>query len=311
VRRHTYVAVPFFFAALAVLAFLWAGELPRPPEAPQPRFAFAVLTDIQYADKAPAGARAYRSSLQKLEESVAAINAGRPAFVVQLGDLIDDAGAGNLDRLLVVFNRLQARRYHVLGNHDFSVPRAEWLSRLGLAHAWYDFSHRGWRFVVLDGMDVSVGGWPPASPRYREGAALLVKLRQAGSPNAVDWNGGIGEEQKAWLRQALQDAARRHERVIILCHFPVLAASSTPAHLLWNHEEIVRLIDEHPAVVAWFSGHDHRGGYAQRSGVHYVTFPGLVESGAANSWTLVRVFDDRLELRGIGTAPSRVLDLRR
>ena len=308
---HTSFTKLFLFAALAVVASLSAGEYPRRPQAQQPLFPFAVLTDVQYADKEPAGARAYRRSLRKLEESAAAINAEGPAFIVHLGDLIDEAGAGNLDRILAAFDRLQARKYHVLGNHDFSVSRAEWLRRLGLAHAWYDFAHRGWRFVVLDGMDVSVGGWPRESPRYRVGEALLNRLRQAGRPNAVDWNGGVGEEQESWLRQVLQAAARRHERAIILCHFPVLEASSTAQHLLWNHEEIVRILEEHSAVVAWFNGHDHRGGYARRNGVHYVTFPGMVESGNVNSWTMVRVFQDRLELRGAGAAPSRVLDIRR
>ncbi len=301
----------FLYAVLAAAVSLLAGESRLRAQAEQPRFSFAVLTDVQYADKKPAGARTYARSLARLEESAAAINAERPAFVVNLGDLIDEAGAGNLDRILAAFDRIQARKYYVLGNHDFSVPREDWLRRLGLAHGWYDFAYGGWRFVVLDGMDVSVGGWPRESPRYREGESWLSRLKQAGSRNAVDWNGGIGDEQKSWLRQVLQTAARRRERAVILCHFPVLEASSTPVHLLWNHEEILRVVDEHSAVVAWFNGHDHRGGYARQNGVHYVTFPGMVESGDLNSWALVRVFQDRLELRGSGTAPSRLLDVRR
>jgi len=38
-----------------------------------------------------------------------------------------------------------------------------------------------------------------------------------------------------------------------------------------------------------------------------VTFPGMVESGVKNSYTIVDVYNDRLELRGLGTAPSRTL----
>jgi hypothetical protein len=91
----------------------------------------------------------------------------------------------------------------------------------------------------------------------------------------------------------LRTATRRGERVIVLCHFPVLEAASTPALLLWNHEEILRILDQYRVVVAWFNGHDHRGGYAQRNGVHHVTSPGLVDSGKAASWTLVRALSDR------------------
>jgi calcineurin-like phosphoesterase family protein len=296
-------------AALAVFAAVVAAQSSQRAEAPQPLFSFAVLADVQYADKDRAGARDYRNSLAKLEESAGTINMERPAFVVHLGDLIDEAGAGNLDRVLTVFNRLQAPKHHVLGNHDFSVARAEWLRRLKRATAWYDVAHRGWRFVVLDGMDVSVLGWPRESPRYRDGQTLQGKLQRTGSRNAVDWNGGVGEEQKKWLHQVLRSATRRRERVVLLCHFPVLEAASTPAHLLWNHEEILRILDQYRVVVAWFNGHAHRGGYARRNGVHHITFPGMVESGQTNSWTMVRVFADRLELLGAGTAPSLTLRL--
>ena len=101
--------------------------------------------------------------------------------------------------------------------------------------------------------------------------------------------------------------ASAEERAIVFCHFPLLAEAATPQHLLWNCEEILRILQESPAVVAYMNGHAHDGGYALRDGIHHVTFPGMVESGERNSYTLVDVYDDRLELRGSGTAPSRTL----
>jgi len=90
----------------------------------------------------------------------------------------------------------------------------------------------------------------------------------------------------------------------------VLAAASTAAHLLWNHADVLGILESHPAVAAWFAGHDHAGGYALRNGIHHVTFPGMVESGDRNSYTAVTAYKDRLELKGSGTAPSRILQLR-
>lgn len=283
-------------AAALLVALLTSA---RAEEAP--RFTFAVLADIQYADQETRGARAYRDSLGKLEAAVAAINAERPAFTIQLGDAIDAGGMESLDPVLARLERLRGPKYHVLGNHDLSIPREQLLRRLALERGWYDFTHHGWRFVVLDGMDVSIAG--------PEGRGILTALQQAGRPNAVPWNGAIGEAQKAWLGRVLEAAAERGEPAILFCHIPVLEGSAGAGHLLWNHPEIVRMVEATRTAVAWFAGHDHRGGYAERNGIHYVTFPGMVESGAANSWTLVRVYRDRIELGGRGAAPDRTLPI--
>jgi hypothetical protein len=272
------------------------------PAGAQPRFSFGVLTDIQYGDQESKGKRDYRSSLGKLREAVAALNAEPLAFAIQLGDLIDSRGE-DLTPILEVFDRLKAPRYHVLGNHDFSAGRDGLVPRLTRS-AWYRFDGfaEGWRFLVTDGMDVSAHD--PA------GVKMLDSLRAAGARNAQDWNGAIGSRQMSWLGRQLEDADAAHERVIVFCHFPLIAESSTPAHLLWNHDEVVALLEKHPSVAAWFNGHDHAGGYAERDGIHYVTFPGMVESGTRNSYSVVRVFDRRIEIEGSGSAPRRTLNLR-
>jgi len=279
----TRAAARLAFALLATVCAAAAAD-------PRPRFSFAAIADVQYEDRPAAGARDYRASLPKLDGCVRALNAQKLAFTIQLGDLVDGAPAA-LDAILPVYNRLRAPHYHVRGNHD---PRP-------VGRPYYEFRRPGWRFIVLDGMDVSVAD--------EAGRRLLQDLRRAGAPNATEWNGAIGEAEQTWLRDRLRAASQAGERAAVFCHFPVLAAATTPAHLLWNHEAIVRLLEESPAMAAWFNGHDHRGGYASRNGIHYVTLPGMVESGGANSFTVVDVYRDRLELRGTGTAPSRTLPL--
>lgn len=289
---------------LLLLTPLLAIGQPAPP-----RFSFAVLTDIQYGDQAEAGKREYRKSLGKLQEAVEALNARKElAFAIQLGDLIDSRAA-DLDPILAVYNRLAPPRRHILGNHDFAVPRDTLVRRLGMPGANYEFAFGGWRFVVLDGMDLSVaaGSRADGTPQRELGREMLERLRAGGAANANDWNGGIGQEQLDWLRDCLRRAARSRERVIVFCHFPVLREASTPAHLLWNHEAVRDILEAEPRVVAWFNGHDHQGGYAERKGIHYVTFPGMVESGEQTTYSVVNVYADRLELDGAGSAAKRTL----
>jgi 3',5'-cyclic AMP phosphodiesterase CpdA len=233
---------------------------------------------------------------------VEAINAERPDFTIQLGDLVD-LDASNLTRILPVIRSLETPQYHVMGNHDFCVPRTELQQQLGLESGWYEFAAGGWRFVVLDGMDLSLPG--------EAAAKMLAALSTRNAPYAQDWNGGISDAQKQWLREVLQRAGGAGERAMVFCHFPLLAEAATPQHLLWNCEEILGILRDSPAVAAYMNGHAHDGGYALRNDIHHVTFPAMADSGERNSYTLVDVYQDRLELRGSGTAPSRTLRLRR
>ncbi len=273
--------------------------------AQRPDLSFGVIADIQYADKDTAGPREYRRSIEKLEACAAALLREEPAFTVQLGDLIDE-GPANLDRILPVFNRIPAPRRHVLGNHDFCAARDIVLKRLGLRSARYQFSMRGWRFVVLDGMELSVAGRQPELA-----ATLLAALRASGASNAQAWNGAAGPEQREWLRKILHEAASRRERAIVFCHFPALAESCRPEHLLWDHREVVEVLESERSAVTYMNGHDHRGGYAEKNGVHYVTFPGLVESDPARACKVVDVYPDRLVVRSAGQADGQVLRIGR
>ena len=275
-----------------------------------PQFSFGVLADLQYADKDTANKRDYRRSIEKLRAASDWFNRERLKFVIQLGDLVD-LGVDNLDRMLAEWNHLAAPKRHVIGNHDGDINRATLLARLGLKKAYYEFNVAGWRFVVLDGMDWSVSpGWPESSENRRQGTRMLAELREMKERNAQTWNGAVGDKQKSWLRQTLRAATKRGERSVVFCHFPVLAESCRPEHLLWNWREILEILESEPSVAAWMNGHDHLGGYAARAGIHFVTMPGVVENDVLNSARVVDVFSDRLLIRRKDGSGSRRLDLR-
>ncbi len=278
---------------------------------PAPRFSFAAIADIQYADRDSAGKRDYRNSLPKLQAAVPALAAEKLAFTIQLGDLIDQ-GSENLGPIAAVFRRMPGPRFHVLGNHDFFGSRTAVLQRFGLRRAYYTFHFPGWQFVVLDGMNVSVkGGWPPDSANFQRGEKILAELKAQRARNANDWNGALGDQQRAWLGSVLESARQRNDRAILFCHFPALPQACRPDHLLWDHRELLELLDAHPAVAAYISGHDHNGGYAEHNGVHHLTLAGLVENDLAACLRVLDVYPDRLVLRRPGEQHGRVLQLGR
>ena len=288
---------------------LLAGCISQQERARMPLYTFGVIADVQYADQPNAGARHYRSSLQSLKACVAALNRQDLDFVVQLGDFID-RGTTSFDTVLPVWQQLRARRFHVIGNHDLPFLRTQTMLKLGLEQSYYDFAvGERWRFVVVDGMDISLHGYPKEHDKRRQAIARLKALKDRKARNAVIWNGGVGKQQLAWIESVLQDAADKQQRVVLFCHFPVHSEAGDASLLLWNHQEITEALDRYPCVVGWFNGHHHSGGYAMVDGVHHVTFMGMVEAPERNAYATVDVYESRLVVNGVGKQPSHTLKL--
>jgi hypothetical protein len=274
-------------------------------------FSFGVVADVQYADKDQVGTRAYRESIDKLSACVQVMNEKELAFVIQLGDIIDggDNAAVDLKAVADVYNGIETTKYHVLGNHDFSgIGRTEVLETLGMDEAYYDFAYRKWRFVVLDTMDLAVsGGWAKDSANYLMGEKFLNELKNAGASNAVDWNGGVGPAQKAWLIETLNDAQAKGQRVIVFGHNPLQPVGG--AYNLWNSEEIVKVLEHYDCVAAYLNGHKHFCEYHWINEKYYVTIDGMVEEAFDKGYSIVTVSDDEVYIEGTGEVPRLTLTL--
>ncbi len=277
-----------------------------------PEFTFGVAADAQYGDCPSLGTRHYRASLKKLAECVREFNAGKVDFAVHLGDFIEQDFT-SFDSLLPIWNKLTMPNYHVLGNHDLSGVADEYknavAAKLGMKSRYYDFKVKGWRFVVLDGNDLSVGGVFPreGNPRYEEGLAMQKKVAAAGKPNAHSYNGGMGTKHVAWLKDKLQKACHAGEKVILFSHFPVFPPN---LHNLWNDDQLLEVIESYECVVAYVNGHNHAGNYGQKDGVHYLTLKGMCETPDENAYAIVEVYDDRLKVVGYAREPDRELRLK-
>lgn len=267
-------------------------------------FRYGIIADCQYCADPGTRQRKYSMSDLKLQECIDQFNTMDLEYVIHLGDFIDR----DFESFAVVgpiYGQLTMPNYHVLGNHDFSVPDEEKglvPSAMGLPARYYDFLVQGWRFVVLDGNDVSFHAYPKGSAKYRVAEDYYEKNKIV-SPK---WNGAVGADQLAWLNQVLEEACDRGEKVIVYCHFPVYPDN---VHNLWNAAEVVALLEGHECVKAYMSGHSHAGNYAVKSGIHFLTLKGMVDT-VHNAYAVIEVAEFHLRVLGYGREENRILELR-
>jgi len=276
-----------------------------------PLLRFGIVADPQYAAREPHVGmdRHYAKSLAKLAEAIEVFNGEDLSFVITLGDIID-RDFESFDDILPVYDRLKHENFFLLGNHDFSVAPdrlEEVAKRVGLSSSYYSFVRSGWRFVALNGNEVSTFAPPEGHPHRAVAARKLADLRASGAINAQDWNAMPSDEQFAWLSEEISAAAAAGERVIVMNHYPVYPPNE---HDSWDHERIIALLTANQQVAAYFSGHNHAGNFGTVEGCHFLNFKGMVDTETENTFAVVEIWSDRIEVRGFGREDCRKLKLR-
>lgn len=274
-----------------------------------PLFRFGILADPQYAAIEPhAGMnRYYANSLAKVAEAIEVFNDEELSFVMTLGDIIDRSFS-SFSGILPVYEKLRHETLFLLGNHDFSVSSghlSEVSTRLDMPSPYYSFLRHGWRFIVLDGNEVSTFAPPEGHPHRGLAAQMLAELQAKGAANARPWNAALSDEQFAWLGDEIGKAAEAGEKVIVMNHYPVHPPGE---HHMWDSQRIVALLASQGNVVAYLNGHDHVGNYGKVGACHFVNFKGMVDTEHENTFAIVDVHADRIEIRGFGREDSRTLD---
>ncbi|MBB6220971.1 metallophosphoesterase [Rhizobium leguminosarum] len=273
-----------------------------------PLFRFGIIADPQYAAIPPHAAmdRYYANSLAKLAEAIEVFNGEELSFVMTLGDVIDRSFK-SFDDILPVYETLRHEALFLLGNHDFSVSAghlSEIPARLGMPSPYYSFRRHGWRFVVLDGNEISTFAPPEGHPHRALAAKMLAELQARGERNAHPWNGALSDEQFAWLADEIASAAAAGEKVIVMNHYPVYPACE---HDMWDCDRVVALLAAHDNVVAYLNGHNHVGNYGKVGACHFVNFKGVVDTETENAFAIVELHPDRIEIRGFGREEIRTL----
>ncbi|CAN8230645.1 unnamed protein product [Cochlearia groenlandica] len=305
--------------------------------ATQPLFSFGVIADVQYAD-IPDGRsflgvpRYYRNSILVLQKAVQTWNQhGNLKFVINFGDIVDgfcpkDQSLSSTKKVVREFEEFNGPVYHMIGNHClYNLPRKDLLPLLKIKghgdddnSAYYEFSPTpGCRVVVLDGYDVSAVGWPEDHPNTLAATKILEEKNPNSDKNSpeglvdverrfVKFNGGVGEKQMQWLDNVLQDATESNQRVIVCGHVPMSPCVASKAALLWNFEEVMKVIHKYECVEVCLTGHAHKGGYfVDSNGVHHRSLEAALECPPGTySFGYVDVYENKLSLVGIDRMQS-------
>ncbi|MCF2532855.1 metallophosphoesterase family protein [Yinghuangia soli] len=191
------------------------------------RFTFALISD--------------RTGLARpgvFERGIASLNLLRPAFAVQLGDLIegytDDEGKitaawAEIDEILAP---LEMPLFHVPGNHDvFSdLARKHWLDRYGRLH--HHFRYKDVLFLVLDTQDPPVKQSLEAMKKLAGNVKNDPEALRRLVEESIDWEGDqagarVSDEQTAWAEQVIRENADVRW-TFVLMHQPVWQGEGHP-----------------------------------------------------------------------------------
>ena len=276
------------------------------------KITFGIVTDCQFADADPKPPNYFRASVAKLRKCIADFNSRDLDFIVNLGDTIDH-NLASFEPILEEFSEAKAPVHHLLGNHDFDVDPEERLlvpSLMDIPGPPYyrSFSKAGWRFIFLDGNELSLVAYPPESEANARSQAYFNEFAKAGPTNAERYNGAVGDQQLDWLESELEQATSADQKVIIFNHFPTLPIST---HSLWDAEKLATMLVRHECVRAHINGHFHHGSYMTKDGVHYLSLKALLETPDTVTYSVAELEGEQLAVRGVGNQPDFFLDLSR
>jgi 3',5'-cyclic AMP phosphodiesterase CpdA len=226
-------------------------------------FSFAFMTDIhlQPEKNAEAGFRAAIDTVNKIN----------PDFVITGGDLIMDALGqtyGRADSLYNIYMELikafKMPVYNTIGNHEIfgiydksGVPKdhpeyGKAMYENRLADRYYSFDHKGWHFMILDGIQDT------------------KKSRYIGM---------VDEEQMDWIREELA-GLDTSTPIVLSTHIPLLSIftqyyyGNTVPHdsstMICNGKEVLDLFAGHNLKLV-LQGHLHTVEDIYVDGVHFVT----------------------------------------
>lgn len=216
-----------------------------------------------------------------MTQAAKAINAEHPDLVIGGGDLIYDgfevaaaAAEPQWDVYMKMHRAIRAPVEPILGNHDLVAvrpvdgsepsvdPRMVFKKKLGLDRTWRVIDAEGYRFFLLDSVEIS--------------------------DDDLMYHGGISSEQLDWLEAEL-GRTDTDTPIVVATHIPFLSAipqatkgAITPLeanHLVVNNREVLERFTNHNLLLV-LQGHLHAEEVLRWQGTTFIT------SGAVcgNKW---------------------------
>ena len=259
-------------------------------DGPVSRLRIGLVTDLHYADKAPAGTRHYRETLAKLEEAAAQFAKDKATVLVELGDLIDAADSVDLEQRYLTtvtrdFAKICKDRHYVLGNHCVdTLKKEEFLAGVGQKESYYSFEREYIHFIVLDSC-FRADGIPYGRKNFH-------------------WtDANLPASELEWLEADLKSSQKP---VIVFAHQRLDVSNN---HGVKNNAAVRKLFESSGKVLAVFQGHSHQNDLKQINGIHYCTLVAMVEGAGAvnNGYSLLDIDPDgTIRLAGFRKQKSHV-----
>jgi len=262
-------------------------------------------------------------------------------FVIQLGDFVDgkakhiNDSEPSVNCVLNEFKklfdddeeRMKSELLHIWGNHEFYNFLRSDLMNLPLNTAKslrQDADKQGNYYsypvtdhltlICLDCYEFSIIGYTADHPIYKEAHDLLRKHNTNEDLNNTSglrghakrfsmFNGSLSESQMKWLERQLIECKEKNKKVIVCGHVPIHPQAVDLRCLMWDQKEILELLGLfEKTVIAYFSGHDHRGGYFRdKHNIHHISFPAIIETTPnSNAYATVKVYDNKVSVEGVG-----------
>jgi len=278
-------------AGSAALAQRVAGLAAPADTDAKPKVRIGLVTDLHYADRAPAGTRYYRESPAKLAEAASRFEQEKPDLVFELGDLIDaadslEAEKGYLQRISGQFAATPGEHHYVLGNHCvYNLSKGEFLEIVGQKRSYYATDFGGYHFIVLDACFRSDG-----QPYGRKNS---------------DWrDANLLPAEVQWLRA---DLAQTSHKAVVFVHQRL---DVKPPYGVHNALEVRKVLEDSGKVLAVVQGHYHPGALSELGGIHYCSLTAMVEGTPeqGNAYALMDILPgDLIRIRGFRKQASATL----
>ena len=314
-------------------------------------YKFGILSDVQWAP-IPDGysfhgtPRYYKDALQKAHRAVEEFQRSEVDMCVHLGDIVDYHASKRgvsqeaLEAIVECFDSLNTPVLHCIGNHClYNAPRHVLNEQLGIdahkeksgdilkqQHSYFSFKptmrvqgSTVYRFLVLDGYDISVLGWPEGHPNRNKALEILNAINPNEDQNSnaglkgldkrfVKFGGGLSDKQLNWLQNELEDAKNKGERVIVCCHQCIHPRTCPATCLLYNFDSVLCILESYAGVVAaTFSGHAHSDGYCYENGIHHRVCEAVLETTPGEDcFGIVTIYEDFIHIDGAGFFKSDV-----
>lgn len=261
-----------------------------------------LIADIQYADAETRGTRYYKNSLNKLKTCVEDLNHQNVHFSLNLGDIID-RNAKDLNSVLTILKKLRKPVYTTTGNHDYhgTTENKILYKKLGMPAEYYAFKQKDWLFIMLNTNEVASYANISGTWKEKELKTMVDSIKTAKGANAAEYNGGISSRQLKWMDSLLAGAQKGKQKVLIFSHHPLDFSRGFTA---LNSGEILSVISKYQCVKALFAGHHHSGDFGYHANIPCITLEGMVETSDQNAYGILELYQDNLQVKGIGRTKS-------